>query len=120
MSESSIVSWLCYGTIPQRTKVKLDSDAQYDHHGNVKTPNLFAEAPSSLMRAGEEYLHGDSSGAFGALMGIGQNAWGAYRDDSEAKRTKTSAADAICWSGCEDDQTVSCGLCVSYHGLGER
>jgi hypothetical protein len=59
------------------------------------------------MAAGVSYLKGDVGGMLSGVMGLGkkiinQNSGAA----DKAKKSKTSAADVISWSGCKDDQTV--------------
>lgn len=42
-----------------------------------------------------------------SLFGAAKSAWAANKAEEKTKRTKTSPADVVMWSGCKDNQTVS-------------
>ncbi|KAJ3777105.1 putative metacaspase [Lentinula raphanica] len=84
----------------------LDLPYMYSTEGKIKEPNLAAEAGQGLLSAVTSYARGDMGGVFKSAMGIVKVASGNTKKTEEyARRTKTSAADAISWSGCKDSQT---------------
>lgn len=84
----------------------LDLPYIYSTEGKVKEPNLAAEAGQGLLGAVSSYARGDMSGVLSSAMGLFKTATGSDKRASErAKRTKTSPADVISWSGCKDSQT---------------
>ncbi|KAJ3997413.1 peptidase C14, caspase domain-containing protein [Lentinula boryana] len=84
----------------------LDLPYMYSTEGKIKEPNLAAEAGQGLLSAVTSYARGDMGGMFKSAMGIVKVASGNTKKTEEyARRTKTSAADAISWSGCKDSQT---------------
>ncbi|KAJ3920169.1 peptidase C14, caspase domain-containing protein, partial [Lentinula edodes] len=84
----------------------LDLPYMYSTEGKIKEPNLAAEAGQGLMSAVSSYARGDMGGVFKSAMGLVKVASGNTKKTEEyARRTKTSAADAISWSGCKDSQT---------------
>lgn len=42
-----------------------------------------------------------------SLFGAAKSAWAANKAEEKTKKTKTSPADVVMWSGCKDNQTVS-------------
>ncbi|VDB86646.1 unnamed protein product [Peniophora sp. CBMAI 1063] len=84
----------------------LDLPYIYSTEGKVKEPNLAAEAGQGLLGAVSSYARGDMSGVFSSVSGLLKTATGSdKRANEKAKRTKTSPADVISWSGCKDSQT---------------
>lgn len=84
----------------------LDLPYIYSTEGKVKEPNLAAEAGQGLLSAVTSYARGDMSSVFSSVTGLIKTATGSDKRASErAKRTKTSPADVISWSGCKDSQT---------------
>ena len=71
----------------------------------LKEPNLLAEAGQGLLGAGLAYMRGD----IGAMVSAGSNLFKKVISGNKAvqtaRRTKTSPADVIQFSGCKDDQT---------------
>lgn len=59
------------------------------------------------MSAGVSLLSGNTAGAMSSLFGAAKGAFEMNRAHEKTKKTKTSSADVIMWSGCKDDQTVS-------------
>jgi hypothetical protein len=86
----------------------LDLPYVYSTEGKIKEPNLLAEAGSGVLSAGMSYMKGDVGGALSGLMNIGKSVMGGNSKAYETtKKTKTSPADVVMWSGCKDSQTVS-------------
>ncbi|KZV90872.1 peptidase C14 [Exidia glandulosa HHB12029] len=84
----------------------LDLPYIYSTEGKIKEPNLAAEAGQGLLGAVSSYARGDMSGVFSGVKGLVGLATGSNKKAAEhAKRTKTSPADVISWSGCKDTQT---------------
>jgi hypothetical protein len=84
----------------------LDLPYVYSTEGKIKEPNLAAEAGQGLLSAVSSYARGDMGGVFKSAMGIVKVATGSQKKAEEiTRRTKTSPADAISWSGCKDSQT---------------
>jgi metacaspase-1 len=73
--------------------------------GVLKEPNLLAEAGQGLLGAGMSYLKGDMSGAIAAGTQLLKKFTSGRAAKETARRTKTSPADVIQFSGCKDDQT---------------
>ena len=81
-------------------------DLQYTTEGKIKEPNLLAEAAQGLLQSGMAYMNGDTKGALTGLVSLFKQAAGTNKEAEEyAKRTRTSPADVISWSGCKDNQT---------------
>jgi hypothetical protein len=59
------------------------------------------------MSTGVSLLTGNTAGAMSSLFGAAKGAFDMNRAHEKTKKTKTSPADVIMWSGCKDDQTVS-------------
>jgi hypothetical protein len=84
----------------------LDLPYIYSTEGKLKEPNLVAEAGQGLLSAVTSYARGDMSGVFKSALGIVKTATGNSQKANEyAKRTRTSPADVISFSGCKDSQT---------------
>ncbi|KAG6820392.1 hypothetical protein H0H93_001162 [Arthromyces matolae] len=76
------------------------------HEGKIKEPNLAAEAGQGLLSAVSSYARGDMSGVLRSAMGLVKIVSGNQTKSNEyARKTRTSPADAISWSGCKDSQT---------------
>lgn len=58
------------------------------------------------MSAGMSLLTGNTAGAMSSLFGAAKGAFDMNQSHEKTKKTKTSPADVIMWSGCKDDQTV--------------
>ena len=71
----------------------------------LKEPNLLAEAGQGLLGAGLSYLRGDMSGAISAGTSLFKKITSGNSAQEKARRTKTSPADVIQFSGCKDNQT---------------
>jgi hypothetical protein len=97
----------------QHSATALDLPYVYSTEGKIKEPNLLAEAGSGAMSAATSYLRGDMSGVFGALGGLAKKAMSGNKGQEISRRTRTSAADVISFSGCKDDQT-SADTCVVH------
>lgn len=54
-----------------------------------------------------DILRGDTGGIMTSLFGAAKSAWAANKTGEKTKKTKTSPADVVMWSGCKDNQTVS-------------
>lgn len=83
----------------------LDLPFIYSTQGVLKEPNLAKEAGQGLLGMVTSYAKGDlggvASGAFNLIKRVAKG-----NDVTEAnKRTKTSPADVIMWSGSKDVQT---------------
>ncbi|KAI0041915.1 hypothetical protein FA95DRAFT_1564901 [Auriscalpium vulgare] len=84
----------------------LDLPYIYSTEGKIKEPNLAAEAGQGLLSAVSSYARGDMGAVFSSMGGLLKTATGSNRKAGErAKRTKTSPADCISFSGCKDSQT---------------
>lgn len=59
------------------------------------------------MSAGMSLLTGNTAGAMSSLFGAAKGAFNANQSNEKTKKTRTSPADVVMWSGCKDDQTVS-------------
>ena len=84
----------------------LDLPYIYSTKGVLKEPNLAKEAGAGLLSAFGAYARGDLGGVATSVFGLAKTAFGGSSDAYEhTKRTKTSPADVIMWSGSKDDQT---------------
>jgi len=84
----------------------LDLPFIYSTEGKIKEPNLAAEAGQDVLSAVQSYSRGDLGGVFTSVKGLFHLANGdAQRAEQISRRTKTSPADCISWSGCKDSQT---------------
>ena len=71
----------------------------------MKEPNLLAEAGQGLLGAGLAYIRGDIGGVVAAGTNLFKKVTSGNKAVETARRTKTSPADVIQFSGCKDDQT---------------
>ena len=71
----------------------------------LKEPNILAEAGQGLLGAGLSYLRGDMSGVISAGTSLFKKITAGNKAVETARRTKTSPADVIQFSGCKDNQT---------------
>jgi hypothetical protein len=71
----------------------------------LKEPNLLAEAGQGLLGAGLSYLRGDISGVLKTGQSLFKKLTAGQGATEKARRTKTSPADVIQFSGCKDNQT---------------
>ncbi|KAF3942099.1 Metacaspase-1A [Dactylella cylindrospora] len=83
----------------------LDLPYLYSTKGVLKEPNLVKEAASGLLGALSSYGKGDILGVASSLGGFIKKTTTSSQADAVAKRTKTSPADVIQWSGSKDIQT---------------
>ncbi|RPB15276.1 peptidase C14 [Morchella conica CCBAS932] len=83
----------------------LDLPYLYSTRGVEKEPNLAKEAATGLFDALQAYSRGDLSGVASSALGIFKRATSGRGAEERAKRTKTSPADVIQWSGSKDSQT---------------
>jgi len=84
----------------------LDLPYVYSTEGKIKEPNLAAEAGSSLLGVMSSYSRHDFGGMFQNAKGLANLAMGHQAKAEEiTRRTKSSPADVISWSGCKDSQT---------------
>ncbi|KII89041.1 hypothetical protein PLICRDRAFT_124266 [Plicaturopsis crispa FD-325 SS-3] len=84
----------------------LDLPYIYSTEGMIKEPNLAAEAGQGLLSAVTSYARGDMGGVFKSVTGLAKMATGSgQKAEQVARRTKTSPADCISFSGCKDSQT---------------
>lgn len=86
----------------------LDLPYVYSTEGKIKEPDLAAEAGQGLLDAVTSYARGDMGSVFSSGMGLFKSMMGsgeAQEAHEHAKKTKTSPADVISWSGCKDVQT---------------
>lgn len=86
----------------------LDLPYTYSTKGVLKEPNLAQEAGEGLLQTAMSYMKGDNAGVMRGVQGLFKLATGGG-SNSEAfektKRTKTSPADVVMFSGSKDDQT---------------
>ncbi|KAK9459095.1 caspase domain-containing protein [Lipomyces oligophaga] len=84
----------------------LDLPYVYSTQGVIKQPNLAKEAGEGLLKAFGSYASGDLSGTVSALSSLVKSAVGSNSSATEkTRKTKTSSADVITFSGCKDSQT---------------
>ncbi|AFR93012.2 metacaspase [Cryptococcus neoformans C23] len=83
----------------------MDLPYVYATDGTVKEPDLLAEASEGLLGTGMDILRGDTGGIMSSLFGAAKSAWAANKAEEKTKKTKTSPADVVMWSGCKDNQT---------------
>ncbi|KAG8899653.1 Ca(2+)-dependent cysteine protease [Tulasnella sp. 403] len=93
-------------------------DIMYSTEGKIKEPNVALQAGSSLLGAGMAYMRKDYKGVFKGVKGvISAASGGGSKADQLSRRTKSSPADVISWSGCKDSQT-SADTQVAGEGTG--
>lgn len=84
----------------------LDLPYMYTTDGKIKEPNVAADIGMGLMGMASSYAKKDMGGLLKGGMGILRAATGgAQKAGEKARKTKTSPADVISWSGCKDSQT---------------
>jgi hypothetical protein len=83
----------------------MDLPYLYSTKGVLKEPNLAKEAGAGLLSAAGAYTRGDIAGVATSLFGLAKSAMSGNDAYETTKRTKTSPADVIMWSGCKDVQT---------------
>jgi metacaspase-1 len=83
----------------------LDLPYLYSTQGVLKEPNLAKEAGQGLLAIVSSYSRGDLGGVASSAMGFFKKATMGNDASERAKRTKTSPADVIMWSGSKDTQT---------------
>jgi hypothetical protein len=83
----------------------MDLPYLYSTKGVLKEPNLAKEAGAGLLSAAGAYARGDIAGVATSFFGLAKSALSGNDAYETTKRTKTSPADVIMWSGCKDVQT---------------
>ncbi|KAK4097441.1 hypothetical protein N658DRAFT_489201 [Parathielavia hyrcaniae] len=83
----------------------MDLPYIYSTKGVLKEPNLAKEAGQGLLEAAGHYARGNVAGVATTIFGIAKTAFKGNDAYEHTKRTKTSPADIIMWSGCKDVQT---------------
>ena len=83
----------------------LDLPYIYSTQGVLKEPNLAKEAGQGLLGIVSAYARGDLSSIGSTAMNFFKKATTGDEAYERAKRTKTSPADVIMWSGSKDTQT---------------
>ncbi|EWC45522.1 metacaspase-1A [Drechslerella stenobrocha 248] len=83
----------------------LDLPYLYSTKGVLKEPNLAKEAANGLLGAFAAYNKDGLSGMASTLGGFIKKAKNSSSADTISKRTKTSPADVVQWSGSKDVQT---------------
>jgi hypothetical protein len=82
------------------------ANTQYTTEGTIKTPNLLEETQEDLLSAGKSLITGNTAGMMSSLFGAAKGAFESNQAHEKTKKTKTSSADVVMWSGCKDSQTV--------------
>ncbi|KAG8529069.1 uncharacterized protein KY384_005704 [Bacidia gigantensis] len=83
----------------------LDLPYIYSTQGVLKEPNLAKEAGQGLLGIVSSYARGDYGGMASTAMGFLKKATKGDESYEQSKRTKTSPADVVMWSGSKDTQT---------------
>ena len=83
----------------------LDLPYIYSTSGVLKEPNLAKEAGQGLLGIVSAYAKGDMGGIAGIAESFFKKASTGDSAFERSRRTKTSPADVIMWSGSKDDQT---------------
>ncbi|AEO69817.1 4fd98761-21d0-47e1-8e41-9f4fe46f5cd1 [Thermothielavioides terrestris] len=83
----------------------LDLPYIYSTKGVLKEPNLAKEAGLGLLEAVGAYARGDMGTVASTVFGLAKSALRGNDAYERSKRTKTSPADVVMWSGSKDDQT---------------
>ena len=71
----------------------------------LKQPNLAKEAGQGLLGVISAYSRGDYGGVASTAMNLVKKATTGDQALQKSRRTKTSPADVIMWSGSKDEQT---------------
>ncbi|CAM9023681.1 unnamed protein product [Wickerhamomyces anomalus] len=86
----------------------LDLPYTYSTRGVLKEPNLAEEAGQGLLQTAMSYMKGDNAGVMRGVAGLFKLATSGGSNSQayeKTKRTKTSPADVVMFSGSKDDQT---------------
>jgi len=86
----------------------LDLPYTYSTKGVLKEPNLAEEAGQGLLQTAMAYMKGDNAGVMRGVTGLFKLATSGGSNSQayeKTKRTKTSPADVVMFSGSKDDQT---------------
>ncbi|KXX76799.1 Metacaspase-1A [Madurella mycetomatis] len=83
----------------------LDLPYIYSTKGILKEPNLAKEAGQGLLEAVGHYSRGDIAAVASTVFDFAKTALRSNDAYEHSKRTKTSPADVVMWSGSKDDQT---------------
>lgn len=83
----------------------MDLPYLYNTKGILKEPNLAKEAGAGLLSAVTAYARGDMASVASSVFGLAKAAFKGNDAYEHTKRTKTSPADVVMWSGCKDEQT---------------
>ncbi|KAL1838924.1 hypothetical protein VTJ49DRAFT_2055 [Mycothermus thermophilus] len=83
----------------------LDLPYIYSTKGILKEPNLAKEAGQGLLEAVGHYARGDIGAVASTVFSFAKTALRGNEAYEKTKRTKTSPADVVMWSGSRDDQT---------------
>ena len=99
--------------LTSQTSCRRIANTQYTTEGSIKTPNLLEETQEDLMSAGKSLLTGNTAGMMSSLFGAAKGAFESNQAHEKTKKTKTSSADVVMWSGCKDSQTVGSSFLLS-------
>ncbi|KAL9018704.1 MAG: hypothetical protein Q9185_004018 [Variospora sp. 1 TL-2023] len=83
----------------------LDLPYIYSTQGVLKEPNLAKEAGQGLLGIVSAYARGDMGGIANTALGFFKKATTGDAVNERNKKTKTSPADVVMWSGSKDTQT---------------
>lgn len=83
----------------------MDLPYVYSTQGVLKEPNLAKEAGQGLLGVVSAYARGDMGGMMSTAVGFLKKASKGDESYERSKRTKTSPADVVMWSGSRDNQT---------------
>ncbi|KAI5293821.1 Ca(2+)-dependent cysteine protease [Ascosphaera acerosa] len=83
----------------------LDLPYIYSTSGVLKEPNLAKEAGLGLLNVVQAYSRGDVGSIVSTVSGLFKKATHGEEAQKISRRTKTSPADVIMWSGSKDNQT---------------
>lgn len=84
----------------------MDLPYIYSTEGKIKEPNLLADLGQGLLSAVGSYARGDTNGLVSGVIGFVKTASGkGNKAEKKTRKTRTSPADVISWSGCKDSQT---------------
>ncbi|KAK4233878.1 caspase domain-containing protein [Achaetomium macrosporum] len=83
----------------------MDLPYVYSTKGLLKEPNLAKEAGQGLVNIAGHLARKDIGGVASTVFGFAKNALRSNDAYEQSKRTNTSPADIVMWSGSKDDQT---------------
>lgn len=83
----------------------LDLPYIYSTQGVLKEPNIAKEAGQGLLGIISAYGRGDIGGVASTAMNFFKKATTGEDASKRAKKTRTSPADVVMWSGSKDTQT---------------